>query len=176
MSSRSTTGKDFGPPKSEIRSVTFTERGGEVIVRLRNDNDRAVHYIADVRAMLFDPATRRLTIRLSDAGRTRVAGIASIEPDFRYIDPHSDAELKLLLPPTMVKLAATAGPGDEVRFEEHAPANATEIVVEIGWADTPYYEDPRGQATDAYPTALWEQGRVVASSKLRPNTEPAPQR
>jgi hypothetical protein len=173
MSSRAKTGgRDFEPPKAEIRRIAFTERGGEIIVRLTNDNDRAVHYVADVRAMLFDASARRLTIRLSDTGRVLVAGLAAVEPDFRYIDPHSDAELQLLIPSTMVKLAGGTSANEEVLFEEHELAGAAEIVVEVAWADTPFYQDPRQTKVDRYPAAIWEQGRAVASATIGSGKEP----
>jgi hypothetical protein len=137
-------------------SMVEIDDGFELSVRLRNPLDRAVHYIADVRAMIFDPATRRLRVQLSDQGRELPPGGIAVQPQIRTIDPHGEALATVRLPKTIVKLAQTPSPG-EVRFEEHAIADAVEIELEIGWADTPYYPDPRDKSRTAPPVAAWEQ-------------------
>lgn len=147
------------PPRLEgsVESMTEVTDGVEISVKLRNPQDRALHYIADVRAIIFDPATRRLRVQLSDRGREPPPGGMAMEPRFRSIDPHSEALLTVRLPKTIVKLASTPSPAGDTVFEEHAVADADEIEFEIGWANVPYYRDPRDKARGASPISSWEK-------------------
>ena len=56
--------RDDAPPdlRGGIESVAIRDDGVELWVRLHNPLDRAAHYISNVRAMIFDPATRRLRV------------------------------------------------------------------------------------------------------------------
>jgi hypothetical protein len=153
------------PPeiRGSVESMAEVDDGAELTVRLRNPLDRAIHYIADVRAMIFDPTTRRLRVQLSDQGREMPPGGIAMEPQFRTIDPQSEALLNVRLPKTIVKLTDAPSPTGEVMFEEHAIADAEEIELEIGWADTPYYSDPRDRARGEVPVAAWEQQSLRVS-------------
>jgi hypothetical protein len=131
--------------------------GVELAVRLRNPLSRAIHYIADVRGMIFDSATGRLRVQLSDRGRELPPGGTAMQPQFRAVDPGSEAMARIKLPKTIMRLSPTPSPTGEVTFEEFAVADATEIDVEIGWADTPYYRDPRERAAATFPVSAWEQ-------------------
>ncbi len=147
------------PPelRGSVESMVEADDGVELEIRIRNPLDRAAHYISDVRAMIFDPATRRLRVQLSDQGREMPPGSIAMEPRFRMIDPHSEALIKVRLPKTIVKLADAPSPAGEVVFEEHTIADADEIELEIGWADTPYYSDPRDKSRGISPVSSWEQ-------------------
>ena len=123
-----------GPPKREppnlegaIEKMAETKDGVELSVRIRNPLNRAIHYIADVRGILFDPATRRLRVQLSDQGRELVPGGLMILPRFRTVDPNSETVMTVTLPKTIVKLAETTSPSGDVLFEEHTIADANEI-------------------------------------------------
>lgn len=146
-------------PKIEVmpESLVETEDGVELAVKLRNPLDRPVHYISDVRGIIFDPATRRLRVQLSDQGREMPPGGIAMEPRFRTIEPHGEAVATVRLPKTIVKLAETPSPEGDTLFEEHAIADADAIDLEIGWADTPYYADPREKSRGAAPLSSWEQ-------------------
>jgi hypothetical protein len=152
-------------------TIKETEDAFEVAVRLRNPLDRAVHYIADIRGMIFDPATRRLRVMLSDQGFEPMPGSMGVEPRFATVDPQSETVATIRLPKTIVKLAETPSPQGEVLFEEHAVGDAEAIDVEIGWADTPYYGDPREKTRGAAPVADWEQH--TAHVTVTPATEGA---
>jgi len=157
-------------PRGTIRSVDHTKRGAEVTLRLRNDDTRAVHYISSVRTIRFDPVTKRVVVGLSDEGRVVIPGAAEVHPSFNYIDPGSEAELQIVLPPRIVKLAEGPMPDDEVRFEEHDLADAEEIVVEVAWSDTPYYEDVRAQERaherNRPGAELWMKGKTVMAAPM----------
>jgi hypothetical protein len=140
--------------------MTEADKAFEITVRVQNPLDRAIHYIADVRAMVFDPATRRLRVQLSDQGREMPPGGVMILPRIRRVDPNSEAATTVRLPKTIVKLAATPAPGGEVLFEEHAIADAEEIELDIGWSDTPFYADPRDASRETPPVSAWEQDTI----------------
>ena len=143
--------------QGSVEGMNEVKDGVELAVRLRNPLNRAIHYIADVRGMIFDPATRRLRVQLSDRGRELPPGGTAMQPQFRAVDPGSEALARIRLPKTIVRLSATSSPTGEVTFEEFVIADAAEFELEIGWADTPYYRDPRERAAAALPVSSWEQ-------------------
>lgn len=149
---------------AQLRSVRVLDDALEVVVDVGNDGDRSLHYIAEVRAIDYDPATRRLRLRLSDRGREVFIGVAADEPTFRTVEPHGQAALVLSLPRTIVRLAALDEPSPEPRFEEQRIADATEVEVEIGWSGTPYYADVRERAE---PAEAWEEGTARAAFSVR---------
>ena len=162
MSSARRRGQDGEPHglQAAPEGMKGTKDGFEVAVRLSNPLDRAVHYIADVRGLIFDPATKRLRVLMSDQGFELVPGAVAVEPRFASVDPQSEAVATIGLPKTIVKLAETPSPPGDVLFEEHAIADAEAVDVEIGWADTPYYVDPREKSRGAAPVSAWEQHTV----------------
>jgi hypothetical protein len=159
---RGNDGGKGGRLEAAPEALQVTEDGVELAVRLHNPLDRAIHYISDVRGVLFDPATQRLRVQLSDRGREVIPGGMMMLPRFRMVDPHGDAVTTIRLPRTIVKLAE-GGPPGEVRFEEHVVADAEAIDVEIGWSDTPYYDDPRERDSHVPPVAEWEQDAARVS-------------
>jgi hypothetical protein len=155
---------DQGPGlQGAIEGMTAVRDGVELEVRLRNPLGRAIHYIADVRGMVFDAATGRLHVQLSDRGREMPPGGTAMQPQFRSVDPGSEAMARIRLPKTIVRLSATPAPSGEVTFEEFAVADATDIDVEIGWADTPFYRDPRERAAAVFPVSAWEQRSLTVT-------------
>jgi hypothetical protein len=139
----------------------------EFVVRMSNDANRALHYISDVRATRYDPVSRTLVLALSDEGRQVIPGAISKLPVFRRIDPGSIAEIRLQVPDKLIKLSRNAPPG-ELAFETHQLSDAREVVVEIGWADVPYYKDTRAQKDDMrLPAARWEQHKARATRVLK---------
>ena len=166
MSSAQTGGPRRGvpAPAGRITEVAVTARGLDVTFRLKNDADRAVHYIADVRTIRFDPGIGRLVVGLSDEGRVLLPSMANIHPNFKVVDPGSEAELKLTLPLQIRKLADAPAPDGSVAFESQDLTSATEIVVEVAWSDTPFYGDPRPTDTERMPTEAWALGKVVMAA------------
>lgn len=158
-------------PKGEALAAAVASVGQpgeeiEVVVRLSNPASRALHYIADVRARRYDPATRTLTLALSDEGREVLPGAAHKLPEFRHIDPHSDAELRLRVPNRIVRLSRSA-PAGELAFEQHGLSEIDEVLVEVAWADVPYYKDTRPSRDDKrLPAARWQQHTARASARL----------
>lgn len=154
--------------KASIKSANRTEDSIEVVVRLSNTAARALHYIADVRRRWYDPETGTLTLSLSDEGREVIPGAIAKLPEFRYIDPESDAEIQLKVPNRLVKLSRKAPPG-ELAFEAHQLSDAKEVVVEVAWADVPYYNDTRVKDNMRLPAARWQQHKVCVAVQLEEN-------
>lgn len=138
----------------------------QVVVRLRNKAERALHYVSDVRVTRYDPATRTLTLALSDEGREVIPGLAGKLPVFRHVDPGSDAEIALSVPDRIVKLSRNVAPG-ELAFETQHLSDVREVVVEVAWADVPYYQDTRlsAQQDARLPAARWEQHKARATKR-----------
>jgi len=152
-----------------IQSVAPVDTRLQVIVRLQNKAARALHYVAEVRATRYDPTTRTLTLALSDEGREVIPGLAGKLPVFRHVDPGSQAEIHLSVPNKIVKLSRSAGSAgsDELAFETQQLSDVREVVVEVAWADVPYYQDTRaGALQDArLPAARWEQHKARATKR-----------
>jgi len=151
-----------------MKSVTANKRGISVLLKLHNPADRALHYVSEVRGLKYEPASKTLTVIMSDEGRVLVPGPMEKEPVTRSIDPKADAELELQLPPTIVKLAETPSPQGALRFEEQAISEAEHIDVRMAWSDTPYYIDPR--PGDPMRTGLqrWQRDIAHVSHRMRP--------
>lgn len=158
---------------ASIKSVEAVEKQIEVTLRLSNKATRTLHYIADVRATRYDPNTKTLTLSLSDEGRQLIPGAAMILPKIRPIDPESDVEIQLSLPDRVIKLSRTAPPG-ELAFETHQLSDVQEVVVQVGWADVPYYEDTRTSMKEdtRLPAARWEQHKAQTTMRMNERQEP----
>lgn len=152
-----------------IQSVAPVDTRLQVIVRLQNKAARALHYVAEIRATRYDPTTRTLTLALSDEGREVIPGLAGKLPVFRHVDPGSQAEIHLSVPDKIVKLSRAVGSAesDELAFETQQLSDVREVVVEVAWADVPYYQDTRASALqDArLPAARWEQHKARATKR-----------
>lgn len=154
--------------RAEVKQLVRRDSEATLVLAIHNSAPRALHYIADVRTTRYDPATRRLTLALSDEGREVIPGAIAKLPQFRHVDPGGSAELTLRVPLRIVKLSRNAPPG-EIAFEQHALDDVDEIVVDVGWADVPYYKDTRRAARDdrRLPAARWEQHKAHTVQRLR---------
>lgn len=158
---------DREPPilHGSVEAVMEHEDRVEVTVTLRNPGDRPLHYISDVRAMIVDPATGRVQVRLSEAGLAIPPGGMFIPPRVRVIDPGAEAALTVTLPKTILKLGSAPAPDGEGTFEELPIAGAPAIGVDIGWSETPYYADQRATAREGNPVAAWEKTQLRVETK-----------
>lgn len=158
--------------QASIASVEPNERGLQIRIQLRNQADRALHYISAVRGLAYDPATKHLTIRLTDEGRAIVPGAANVRPPMRFIDPAAEAEITVQVPAQISKLAPSPdGDNRRVAFERHRIADAADVTIEIGWADVPFYEDPRPRDTTVMPSVHWQQHRETATLHRRTTSD-----
>jgi hypothetical protein len=141
-----------------VRSVREEQQKFVVVVEIHNETDRTLHYIGDVRAIDYDPGTRRLRLRLSDRGLEPDFGTAYVLPNFRAVEPNAVVSLALAVPRTIVRLAESPTPLPYPRFEERRIAQASDIEVDIGWSRTPFYPDPRERAEGLPRLDEWEDG------------------
>jgi len=168
------------PLEGRVQQIREHSDRVDVIVELRNPGDRALHHIADVRAIVFDPATSTFTVRLSEQGLAPLTAGTQIQPRFGVVDPGSVSLTLVRLPKTIVRMADTAGPNGELQLEEYSLADAATIAVEVGWSDTPYYSDPRDRTQterdrpDDNHVVAWEQQRlrVTATNTARGDRPP----
>ncbi|MBF9128960.1 hypothetical protein I0C86_08175 [Plantactinospora sp. S1510] len=151
-------------PRLEARMAGISRRTGaiELAVELSNPSpDRAVHYISDLRAIVFDDATGRFLVRLTDEGRELIPSTTGALPRFAQVDPASTAVLSLRLPEEIVRMRVPEIPTAEVELERHELGPDAEIEVVIGWSDTPFYPDTRGRRSSAPSSAVeWEKGQA----------------
>ena len=153
--------------KVTVKSLESVDDEYRFKVRLSNKANRALHYICDVRTTKYDPQTKTVTFSLSDEGREVIPGVISKLPEFRYVDPESDIDIELRVPSRVVKLSRSAPPG-QLAFESHDLSEAENVVVEIAWADIPYYKDTRELKEDGrLPAARWQQHVARTSKKLQ---------
>jgi hypothetical protein len=144
--------------QATVDDVTAGDAGVTIRLTLENSADRALHYIAGVRAVAYAPETGQLTVRLTDVGRAVVPGGANIAPVMQFVEPESSVELAIELPAEIVQLAPAAdGDLKRVAFVRHRIADTTRIRVELAWADVPFYEDPRSSAELQMPSVDWQQ-------------------
>ncbi|PFV80062.1 hypothetical protein COL05_15770 [Bacillus sp. AFS059628] len=151
--------------KASIKSAKRTDENIELVVRLSNTATRALHYIVDVRTRKYDPETRTLTLSLSDEGREVIPSAFATLPEFRYIDPESDAEILLKVPEKLIILSST-DPLGELAFEVHQLSDTEEVVVEVGCADVPFYKDTRVKVDMQLPAARWQQHKVRVTKRM----------
>jgi hypothetical protein len=130
-----------------------------VSVELVNRSDRTVHAYRASRGLAYEPASGTLRIRLTDRG-TRPPGRTGtfVLPQFIAVDPHGSTTLELRLPRAITRIAGVGARGAPIL--ERVPIHeAREVMVDVGWSDTPFYADPR--PTRGHPglqLQSWERG------------------
>jgi hypothetical protein len=132
-----------------------------VLIELTNDSDRTIHAYRQARRVLYDPATTTLQVGLTDraADTTRDAS-AFVLPEFTAVDPHGSTTIELRLPRILTRIGGVSAEG--APLIERVPIHeAKQVVLEVGWSDTPFYEDPRALPAKAHPArqlSNWERG------------------
>lgn len=152
--------------KVSIKSMKPTDHELKFIVRVSNKAKQALHYISDVRTTHYDAQTKTLTLCLSDDNREVIPSTISKLPEFRYVDPESDHEIELRVPNKIVKLSRSA-PAGELAFETTPLAGVEKVIIELAWADIPYYKDTRDLKDDKrMPASRWQQHKAKTSKSF----------
>ena len=150
----------------EIGNVEFHDDGTNLIVnvQVRNTSNRTLHVYASPRGIRYDPATRVLTVLLTDRelGKNLVGG-SFVMPRFTTVDPNGQAVLTLKLPRFLTRLTG-ASSGGGANFERLAIHEATAVEVEVSWSDKPFYADPRQKKLSAR-EQLVKWGKDVARGR-----------
>jgi hypothetical protein len=145
-----------------------------ISVELTNSSDRALHAYRDARRVLYDPATGTLRVGLTDRGADTTGNAGSfVLPDFVAVDPHGSTTIELRLPRVLTRISGVSAQGAPV-IERVPIHEATEVTIEVGWSDTPFYADARPSRPEgAHPAAqlrAWESGLATGRAPL---TRPA---
>lgn len=139
-----------------------------VTIELVNRSDRTMHAYRTSRGLSYERVSRTLRIRLTDHGSQTVRNTGSfVLPRFTAIDPHSSTAIELRLPRTITRIGGV-GPRGAPLIERVPIHEAHEVLVDIGWSDTPFYPDPR--STKTHPAAqlqTWERGLASGRGSFR---------
>jgi hypothetical protein len=138
-----------------------------VSVELVNRSDRTVHAYRASRGLGYEPASRTLRIRLTDRGSQAIGNAGSfVLPQLTAVDPHRSTTIELRLPRTITRIGGVGARG--APLIERVPIHeAREVLVDVGWSDTPFYPDPR--PTKAHPAAqlqAWERGLATSRGSI----------
>jgi len=148
----------------ESFSVRRDDKGalkGEIT--LVNRGARTIQAYGSVRGLLFDPATKLLTVLLSDQ---RLLGVQHAShfllPRAVAVDPGGKRLVEVPLPEVITRL--TPGPDPRAPALTTIPLSQAETAeVEVAWSEQPFYRDPRDQKGDMREQFLrWPQGFAVS--------------
>jgi hypothetical protein len=159
-----------------LGSVEARVEDEAIVVRaeLKNDSDRTIHAYRQARRVLYDPATQTLQVGLTDrAADSTEEGGSFVLPELTTVDPHGSTMIELRLPRVLTRIGGVSAQGAPV-IERVPIHEAAEVVLEVGWSDTPFYEDPRAVPGEAHPAVQlrnWERGLAVGRVPIaRPAT------
>jgi len=143
-------------------------------IELTNSSDRTLHAYRDARRVLYDPATGILRVGLTDRGSDATGNASSfVLPDLTSVDPHGSTTIEVRLPRVLTQIGGVTAQGAPV-IERVPIDEATEVAVDVGWSDTPFYADARPSRPEAaHPAAqlrAWERGLATGRAPL---TRPA---
>lgn len=139
--------------------VEDDETGNNMFARLEveNDSDTTLHFIAVARQVLYDPATKELTVRLTDSALAElpIQPPFEVPPPIAAVDPHDKREIVVKLP----RFVTRVEPGPQI---VQLPAHeAQSVTIEVGWSDKAFYRDPRekrGGGSMRSQLKNWERG------------------
>lgn len=128
-------------------------------VEVENPSSRTLHLYRTLRALRYDPASRRLEVQLSDRGLEEPLMLGNfIFPRFTSVDPHGRTSFTVPVPRVITRVR----PGQvDVRTPEieALPAHEAQLVdIEIAWSGTPFYRDPRPNRGPRAMLVAWAQG------------------
>lgn len=129
-----------------VAGMDVSERDGSLVVRVevRNPTARTHYAISHPRSVVYEAATRRLSLGLwVDAAReARVGGGLFVRPHFAAIEPESARVIEVALPRVLYTLAA-AQSGRGLAAAPVPAHEAVEVEVTLAVNDVPFYPDRR---------------------------------
>lgn len=153
----------IGSVRAEVTDEAIVVR-----VELSNDSDRTLHAYRDARSVRYDAATGLLRVGLTDRAGEPTQASTYVLPGFTAIDPHSSTTIDVRLPAVLTRISGVNAQGAPV-IERVPIHEATEVVVEVGWSDSPFYRDTRVSPEGAHPARQlvnWERGLATARAPL----------
>ena len=166
------------PDPLHVGSATVEDDGESMFLRLelRNDSDSTLHFVSVVRQLLFDPATKELTIRLTEhkLAELPIQPPFEVPPPMAAVDPRDRRDVVVKVPRYVTRVE----PGPTI---VQLPAHeAVSLTIEVGWSDRAFYRDPRGKGGSMRAQLKkWErgvatfQGRDLIQKRPRPKPSPA---
>jgi hypothetical protein len=157
----------------EIGKTEMHDDGTNLIVtiELKNDSDRTLHAYADPRNIQYDPATKKLTIYLTDRATKETMASIFRRPRLRAVDPKATTVLTLKLPRQLTRFAKSEEKLVSPQFEKLPIYEAESVEVNVAWSDKPFYADPRPKQvkrTAREELIAWEKGVSVGTGAKRP--------
>jgi hypothetical protein len=156
------------PDEVQVENVAFEDDGQHVVldIGISNSATRTMHLYASPRKIEYDPASRNLTVTLSDENTAELPGGTFVHPRFTSVDGGGSTVIRVMLPRVITRLVqATDLPSAQT--EALAIHEATTVEVAVAWSDTPYYPDPRPAEYSARAQlARWQLG--VARGRSEP--------
>ena len=159
----------------QIARAEVEDDGASLLVRIRvrSASRSTLHFFAAPRALHYDPASRELTVRLTQSGIEELGLVPLVAraPPMVAVDPLAEREIAIRLPRFVTRLEAgpTARAPSIVRLPAH---QADGVTVEIGWSDRAFHRDPRGTAGSVHAQLQrWERGVARARWRRGPGAE-----
>jgi len=154
----------------EVVKVEMQDDGKNVIVtiELHNKSERTLHAYADPRNIKYDPATRKLTVFLTDRETTDRVGGIFMRPNLRAVDPNGTTVVRLVLPRVLNRLKKSDQKTTSPEFEKLNIFEAETVEVHVAWSDRPFYSDPRPRKTPRtarQELVAWEKGLAVGTGR-----------
>ena len=147
-----------------------TDEAIVLTIELVNDTDRTLHAYREARRVQYDEASGTLRVGLTDreASANGTSG-SFVLPRMASVDPHGTATIEVRLPRVITRIGGVTAQG--APLIERVPIHeAGEVLIELGWSDTPFYKDPRTAARrKAHPAkqlARWERGLATGRAKM----------
>ena len=129
----------------------------------------SVHSMLGYVAVVLRWAHRAACPRAHRGRAPRPEGAEAVLPKIRVLIPW-EAEIRINLPATIVKLASQASPSGDVAMEGHRISEASELQLDIGWAEIPFYHDPRAGGRNEPPAAKWQQAELRIVHEMGPDS------
>jgi hypothetical protein len=144
-----------------ITHAEVEDDGAHLLVRIRarNESKSTVHFVSAPRALLYDPGSRELFVRLSEAGleELAVSPTVALPPAMAAVDPGAERAIAIALPRFITRLVP--GPTPRAPSLVRLPAHqAMWVTVEVGWSYRGFFREPRGGGSLRAELQKWERG------------------
>lgn len=162
------------PDEIEVENVAFEDDGQHVVldIGISNSATRTMHLYASPRKIEYDPASRHLTVTLSDESTAELPGGSFVQPRFTSVDGGGHTVIRVMLPRVITRLVQ-ASDLSSAQTEALPIYEAATVEVAVAWSDTPYYPDPRPTERSARAQlAGWQHGVARGNGVARGRSEP----
>jgi hypothetical protein len=150
-------------PSLEIQSMAVSEDDGQVTFKVSvfNSENRTIYGYATARRILYDAATKQLTLCLHDnhVDENSLISMHMKEPRMKEFEANADTVMTLKLPKVLKRLKAFSETGGNAEIEILNINEADTVHIEIAQQDTPFYFNPKLN----HARQLKEWGRAIST-------------